>query len=170
MKDLIPLINDYILWLPLALAIVFFILCVIIWQRNKTIKDLLKFYSTLMDSYEEGNLESILQQVIRKQEDILNQLRVLEGRIENCEGQLPDYINKVALLRYKAFPDVGGDLSFSLALLNQRGTGLVLTGIYGRSETRTYAKEVQFFNSNYPLSEEEQQVIIMAKNRGGSRE
>jgi len=170
LKDLIPLINDYVLWLQLGLTVVFLVFCVIIRQRNKTNKDLLKFYSSLMDSYEEGNLESIIQQVTRKQEDTLNQLRILEGRVANFETRLPDHIDRVALLRYKGFPDVGGDLSFSLALLNQRGSGLVLTGIHGRSETRIYAKEVQFFKSSHPLSEEEQQVIFMAKNRGEPHE
>lgn len=170
LEELIPLINDYVLWLQLALIVVFLILCLIIRQRNKTNQELLKFYSSLMDSYEEGNLESILQQVTRKQEDTLHQLQSLEGRMANITAQLPDHIDRVALVRYKAFPDVGGDLSFSLALLNQRGAGLVLTGIHGRSETRIYAKEVQSFKSSHPLSEEEQRVILMAKNRGEPHE
>lgn len=170
LTDLFPLIKDNILWLQLVLIIVFFILCVIIWQRTRTYKELLRYYSTLMESYEEGNLESIIQQLTRKQEDTYNQLGVLQGRIANCEVQLPGHFDRVALLRYKAFPDVGGDLSFSLALLNQRGTGLVLTGIHGRSETRIYAKEVESFKSKHPLSEEEQLAIQRAKNNGGAYE
>lgn len=166
MTELIPLISDYVLWLQLVLIIAFLLLCVIVRKSNKTNKELLRYYSTLMDSYEEGNLESILQQVSRKQEDTMNQLGGLEHRIANCEAILPDHIDRVALLRYKAFPDVGGDLSFSLALLNQRGSGLVLTGIHGRSETRIYAKGVESFQSSHPLSEEEQQAILVARNRG----
>ena len=168
MTELIPLISDCVLWVQLALIIIFFILCVTIRQRNKTNKELLGYYSTLMDSYEEGNLESILRQVTRKQEDITDQFGVLEHRIANCEARLPDHIDRVALLRYKACPDVGGDLSFSLAVLNQRGSGLVLTGIHGRSETRIYAKEVEAFKSKHPLREEEQQAILLARNRGGA--
>jgi hypothetical protein len=170
LTELIPLINDYVLWLQLLLIIVFLILCLIIRQRNKTNQELLKYYSTLMDSYNEGNLESIIQQLTRKQEDTLARLGFLEGRIANFEAQLPEHIDRVALIRYKGFPDVGGDLSFSLALLNQKGSGLVLTGIHGRSETRIYAKGVESLKSVHPLSEEEQQAILTAMNRGGTRE
>ncbi len=170
MTELIPLINDYILWLQLLLIIVFLILCVIIRQRNKTTRELLKYYSRLMDSYGEGNLESIIQQLTRRQEDTVARLGFLEGRIADCEAKLPEHIDRVALIRYKGFPDVGGDLSFSLALLNQKGSGLVLTGIHGRSETRVYAKGIEAFKSLHPLSEEEQQAISAAMNRGGTRE
>lgn len=92
MTELIPLINDYVLWLQLLLIIVFLILCLIIRQRNKTNQELLKYYSTLMDSYNEGNLESIIQQLTRKQEDTLARLGFLEGRIANFEAQLPEHI------------------------------------------------------------------------------
>lgn len=68
MKELIPLINDYTILLHLALIIVILALCVIIRHRDKTNKELLKFYSTLMESYDKGNLESIIQQLISKQE------------------------------------------------------------------------------------------------------
>jgi hypothetical protein len=119
-----------------------------------------------MESYQEGNLESILRQITGKQEDTQHQLEVLQGRLALCEGRLPGYIDRMGLVRYKAFPDVGGDLSFSLALLNQKGTGVVLTGIHSRSETRIYAKAVESFQSNHPLSEEERQAISEARNRG----
>lgn len=72
------------------------------------------------------------------------------------------------MLRYNAFPDIGGNLSFSVALLNQKGSGLVISGIRSRSETLIYAKEVQSFTSSHLLSKEEQQAIIMARNRGTS--
>ena len=59
-----------------------------------------------------GNLESILQQLTQMQEEISTQLKNLEARVVNCETQLPESIDRVTLLRYKAFSDVGGDLSF----------------------------------------------------------
>lgn len=170
MKELIPLINDYIIFVQLAMIIVIIALCLIIWQRNKTNRELLKFYSTLMDSYDKGNLESIIQQLVGKQENFLNQLQTIQDRVAGIEAQLPEYIDRVAMLRYNAFPDVGGNLSFSVALLNRKGSGLVISGIHGRSETLIYAKEIQSFTSSHLLSEEEQQAIEMARNRGTPRE
>ncbi len=168
MTDIFVFINDNILWLQLVMIMVFLILSVVIWQRTRVYKELVRHYSTLMESHEVGNLESILQQLTQMQEEISTQLKNLEARVVNCETQLPESIDRVTLVRYKAFSDVGGDLSFSLALLNQKGTGVVLTGIHGRSETRIYTKGVEFFESNYPLSEEEKQVINKARNYGGA--
>ena len=71
-------------------------------------------------------------------------------------------IRNVALLRYDAFEDVGGRLSFSCALLDAVGTGLVLTSINGRQETRVYAKPVAEGRSTHNLSREEEAAIRQA--------
>ena len=65
-------------------------------------------------------------------------------------------------MRYDAFGDLAGALSFSAALLDDAGDGLVLTSINGRSETRTYAKGVAGGRSDAPLSPEEQEAIAEA--------
>jgi hypothetical protein len=68
----------------------------------------------------------------------------------------------VALLRYDAFEDVGGRLSFSCAMLDDHGTGVVLTSINGRQETRVYAKPITDGGSTYNLSSEEEEAIRQA--------
>ena len=68
----------------------------------------------------------------------------------------------MALFRYDAFEDVGGRLSFSCALLDERGSGVVLTSINGRQETRVYAKPVTDGRSTYNLSLEEGEAIRQA--------
>ena len=71
-------------------------------------------------------------------------------------------VRHVALLRFDAFEDVGGRLSFSCALLDEHGTGVVLTSINGRQETRVYAKPVSEGHSSYNLSTEEAEAIRQA--------
>ena len=68
-----------------------------------------------------------------------------------------------AVVRYDAFGDMGGRLSFSAALFDDRGDGLVITSINGRSETRTYAKELVGLKSDHTLSPEEEQAIEAAR-------
>ncbi len=58
------------------------------------------------------------------------------------QDSIDSSVRRVALFRYDAFEDVGGRLSFSCALLDERGSGVVLTSINGRQETRVYAKPV----------------------------
>ena len=74
-------------------------------------------------------------------------------------------MQKVAIVRYKAFEDVGSDLSFSIAILDGEDNGIILTGIYGRQESTTYAKPIDRGISRYDLSEEEITVLNNAINK-----
>jgi hypothetical protein len=71
-------------------------------------------------------------------------------------------LQKFHLVRYDAFDDMGGRLSFSAALLDDHGNGVVVTSINGRTETRTYAKPVRNLQSDHNLSEEERAAIAGA--------
>jgi Protein of unknown function (DUF4446) len=81
-------------------------------------------------------------------------------------------IQRFHLVRYDAFEDMGGRLSFSAALLDEHGDGLVITSINGRSETRTYAKPIKNLRSDHNLSEEEGEAIAgaVAGEGRGSRQ
>jgi hypothetical protein len=68
----------------------------------------------------------------------------------------------VGLVRYDAFDDMGGHLSFSAALLDAAGNGVVITSINGRQDTRCYAKPVRGGESEYNLSAEEEAAIRQA--------
>lgn len=82
--------------------------------------------------------------------------------LDVTRADLADAIRHVAVVRYDAFPDMGGRLSFSAALLDDAGDGLVLSSINGRSETRTYAKGIKTGRSEQSLSPEETQAIGFA--------
>ena len=68
-------------------------------------------------------------------------------------------VQHVGVVRFDAFEDMGGRLSFSAALLDDRGDGVVITSINGRQDTRCYAKQVRGGTSIHNLSEEEEQAI-----------
>lgn len=73
--------------------------------------------------------------------------------------------SKVSIVRYRAFEDVGSDLSYSIALLDNNNNGVILTGIYGRNESTTYAKPIDKGLSRYELSDEEKYVLKDAMNK-----
>ena len=89
----------------------------------------------------------------------------VETTLAQVRTDLADALRHVAVVRYDAFPDMGGRLSFSAAFLDDSGDGLVLTSINGRSETRTYAKGVKAGASEHQLSPEETQAIGYATRR-----
>jgi hypothetical protein len=104
---------------------------------------------------------------------VLARLRVLAKRVRRggpaaravteAAGPDPRALRHVAVVRYDAFGDMGGRLSFSAALLDDQGDGLVLSSINGRSETRTYAKALVGGQSEHTLSPEEQDAIAAAR-------
>ncbi len=76
-------------------------------------------------------------------------------------------LRHLAVVRYDAFGDMGGHLSWSVALLDDAGDGLILTSIHGRSDSRTYAKNVAGWVANQQLSPEEQEAIGFARATTG---
>lgn len=89
-------------------------------------------------------------------------LGLMRSDLAAARADLSDALRHVAVVRYDAFGDMGGRLSFSAALLDDAGDGLVLTSINGRTETRTYAKGVKAGQSDHSLSPEEEQAISYA--------
>lgn len=111
-----------------------------------------------LDETLRGVLEGHAGQIKRLE----NAVRTLNATDKRQQVGIEGGIRRVGLLRYDAFEDVGGRLSFSCALLDDHGTGVVLTSINGRQETRVYAKPVTVGNSSYNLSAEEQEAIGQA--------
>jgi len=107
-------------------------------------------------------LRGILQGQSQQIQRLERAIRALHGTDKKQQIQIEGSVRNVALLRYDAFEDVGGRLSFSCALLDDQGSGVVLTSINGRQETRVYAKPVAQGTSSHNLSLEEEEAIRRA--------
>lgn len=94
-----------------------------------------------------------------------NSQRALE-LVEAMDGQFSACLQNFSLVRYDAFDDVTGQMSFSLALLDGDGNGSILTSIFGRTTSRCFGKAVFAGQAEQTLSEQEQQALCEAlKNR-----
>ena len=107
-------------------------------------------------------LRGVLDGQARKIERLEQAVRTLNKTDKRQQGLIDGSVQNVALLRYDAFEDVGGRLSFSCAMLDDQGSGVVLTSINGRQETRVYAKPIAEGRSSYNLSSEEEEAIRQA--------
>ena len=115
--------------------------------------------------------DTVLDAVRRSSSDaaaLRGEMERLRSEIDNARRDLTDALRHVAVVRYDAFGDMGGRLSFTVALLDDASDGLVITSIHGRSEARTYAKGVKSGTSELSLSPEEQQAIELAM-RGAAK-
>jgi hypothetical protein len=88
---------------------------------------------------------------------------LIDGSVGSRGTVDPRALRDLAVVRYDALSEMSGQLSFSVALLNARGDGVVLSSINGRSETRTYAKIVLSGHGANPLSPEEEQAVRAAR-------
>lgn len=119
-------------------------------------------YNLLVRGVKGVNIEQLL---IKAGEDINNvhlDINNIQNNLDKIETKLSFAIQKVGFVRYNAFGNMGSDLSFSIALLDSFQNGFVLTSIYGRDYTTSYAKPLKFGKSVYPLSVEEMQAIDRA--------
>jgi hypothetical protein len=87
----------------------------------------------------------------------------LRQEVAALKREAGDALRHLAVVRYDAFGDMGGHLSWSLALLDDGGHGVVVTSIHGRSEARTYAKNITGWTCEQQLSPEEDEAISHAR-------
>jgi hypothetical protein len=123
-------------------------------------------YLVLQDG---GDRESFIGAAARQVEQIARlrgELSLAEKRLDLVRRDVAQALRHVAVVRYDAFRDMGGRMSFSAALLDDAGDGLVISAIHGRTETRSYAKGVKGGTSDQQLSPEERQAIAFATRAG----
>ncbi|CAG7838947.1 hypothetical protein Z959_03135 [Clostridium novyi B str. ATCC 27606] len=164
MKQIIPHLINVQPYITIALIIVTFILLIIILALIKAINRLEKKYRKLTRGINNKNLEEIITSYLDNIDEVKEESNEVKKQQEELTERLNKCVQKVGIVRYKAFDDVGSDLSFSIALLNDNNDGIVITGIYGRNDSTVYAKPIDKGISRYDLSEEEQEVLMQVSN------
>jgi hypothetical protein len=96
-------------------------------------------------------------------EDLPADAAGLRREVAALRAEAAGALRHLAVVRYDAFEEMGGRLSWSLALLDDAGDGVVLTSIRGRNEARTYAKSVSDWASDQELSPEETEAVAHAR-------
>ena len=120
-------------------------------------KNMLNFFKK--KKKEPENLREILAQFKGLEENF----EKISEELENLKKESKFSVQKIGIVRYNPFSEVGGDQSFSIALLNGNNDGIVITSLYAREENRVYGKPIKAGVSEYSLSEEEKQAIEKAK-------
>jgi hypothetical protein len=165
MQNIIGRINNFQVYIIIALFILVVVLLIMVTIAFKSLSRLEGRYRKFMRGVDNKNLEELVtgyldkvDKVEENSNNIKELYRALDSRLKGC-------VQKVSMVRYRAFEDVGSDLSFSISLLDQNNDGVIITGIYGRNESTTYAKPVDMGISRYDLSEEEKQVLQNCINK-----
>jgi hypothetical protein len=152
--------SDYIIIGLAAVCLVLFILVIINISQTSKLK---KKYSAFMMGKDAKSLEDTLITRLDQVDKLLTANETNEENIKKIFANMKFTFQKVGLVKYDAFNEMGGKLSFSLALLNQSDDGFVLNAVHSREGCYTYVKEVIGGNSIITLAEEEQEALNMAK-------
>lgn len=144
-----------------ALAVLAVLLLNMLISANK----LRKRYASLIDKVEGDNVEKALLSYLEASVKLEKRTAALEESLKKLNDESLTHLQNFGMVRYNAFEGVGGEQSFSLALLDDYDSGLVLTGIFGHAETRVYAKPLERGLSRYLISPEETKAIDMARGR-----
>lgn len=160
-------VTGLLLVITASVALVLLIVVVVLLVKFVRLQ---QAYASTIDS---TRREDLLTAVHRLSGD-LAQTRADVGTVNDNTTMLRDLLrstmSRSAVVRYDAFEDMGGALSFSAALLDEHGDGVVISAINGRSETRCYAKSVRALASDFNLTEEERAAIQeAAPGRGSDR-
>lgn len=160
MDALMNLDPAVVAFAALGLCIVALLIMLIVLVRQGR---LMRRYRTLLNGNDGQNMEALLLQQREAVEEIKQGQSVVLQRLAQVESDAKGHIQRVGVVRFNAFPDTGSDLSFAIALLDADDNGMVISSLYGRHESRTYAKPIQKGTSTYVLTEEEQQALAAAR-------
>jgi hypothetical protein len=164
MQSIFDFINSYNTYITLALTVLVIVLIIIIIMTYAALNKIEKKYRKLMRGVNNINLEEMVISYLDKIDGVKEENDTVKKIVEEISEQLKTCLQKTSVVRYRAFDDVGSDLSYSIALLDGMDNGVILTSIYGRNESTTYAKPIDKGISRYDLSEEEKKVLLGAIN------
>ena len=108
------------------------------------------------------DLEEVIAEQVKRMKSMEGDIKELFKWNEKLQKIADISIQKVGVVRFNPFKDVGGDQSFSIALLDKNNDGIVISSLYSREGTRVYAKPIKNGTSEYHLSEEEEKAIERA--------
>lgn len=142
----------------LAVVVLFIIMLALFISTRKKMGALQKKYDFFTEG-KEANVDMVLTDTLHKLHEVQAELAALETKHKELHEQVQRCLQNVKLVRYDAFDAMGGEMSYSMLLTDARNNGVLLTSIYGREESRCYAKDIANGKSSYPLAEEEQKLL-----------
>lgn len=152
--------SDYVI---IGLAAVTVILLILYIVNVVQMAQLKKRYKIFMSGKNARNLEKTLIDRLDQIDTLIEANVANEKNIQKLFSNMKFTFQKVGLVKYDAFHEMGGKLSFSLALLNETNDGFVMNAVHSREGCYTYVKDIIAGNSVIVLSPEEKQALDLAK-------
>lgn len=152
---------DLVVLICLALIFILLILCIVLLSKCSNLK---RRYESFMSDSEGKSLEEAFQKKFENMDYINEKLKEVDIRLNGIDANLLKTYQKMGVVKYDAFKEIGGTLSFVLTLLTKENDGFIMNSMHSNTEgCYTYIKEVKAGEVFVALSEEESQSLEMAK-------
>jgi len=157
------IVTENLQYILLAMTALILLALIIFININLKLSRMNRRYQKMMQGTGGSNLESML---LTHLEEVRNAVRQVDKLTVDClrlDKNLRLCVQRVGIVRFSAFEDTGSDLSFAVALLDSNNNGVIVSSIFARNDSRTYAKPVMAGQSSYFLTDEEKQALIRAQ-------
>lgn len=151
-----PALKGWFITNIILIVLVIALIIYVIYLSNKYLKFMKKVGNG-------NNLDETLKNYIYDVNEVKKDNSEIKAYYTKLDKDIGSSIQKIGLVRYNAFKDVGSDLSFAVALLDREDDGIVFNGIYGSESSNIYAKPIKNGESSYQLSDEEKYAIEIAE-------
>ena len=159
--ELLGIDSDYIIIALVVSTLILLGLCIVNLVQMKELKNRYKIF---MSGNNAKSLENTLIERLDQIDGLLAANAENEKNIKQLFTNMKCTFQKVGLVKYDAFNEMGGKLSFTIALLNESNDGFVMNAVHSREGCYTYVKEIIAGNAIIMLSTEEKEALEMAKN------
>jgi hypothetical protein len=144
------------------LSLLIVILTILVVRNTLLLRNTLAKFNNLLQSESGNNLEALLIEHTEKRIELEKTVQEIDSRVTAAERKIQKSKRHVGLVRYDAFPDIGGQQSFAIAIYDDNGDGAVVSSIIGRADCRVYGKPILGGKAERSLTNEEQQAILDA--------
>jgi len=120
-------------------------------------------FSKLTKGMEVTDLKKVFEKILTRGDVNTKDIKALNEKFDILEDDSKTHIQKIGLIRFNPFKELGGDHSFSLAILDAHDSGIIITGLHTRDRTRVYLKDIKKGKSEFELSKEEEKALASAQ-------
>lgn len=165
MNEFFKLISDNSNYIIMGLSLITAIMLLVIIYQGASISGLKKRYNTMMMGEKTGaSFEKMMLDHIEEVRRVAAENETIKEKAKDMDALLQLAVTKVGVVRFRAFEDMGSDLSYAVALLDAGNDGVILSSIFGREDSRSYVKPIEHGKSSYTLTKEEEEAMRKAIN------
>lgn len=149
----------------MQISVIVLFTIIVIWLTGVSLVlyKIFALFNKLTKGVSEADLKKVLENVISKEEANEVKISDLAKRTNWLEEDGKAHVQKLGLVRFNPFKELGGDHSFSLAILNAEDSGIIVTSLHTRDRTRVYMKDIKHGKSSFELSGDEIKALNTAK-------